>query len=91
VITAQNAFPLSNYSPVLIKDAAGEPSAIWHEVSVEETLEQLELAYKNRDICSQKGQVAATDMKHLAWEKAAREFHAIGVKIAVKHEPRQLF
>ncbi len=82
VISAQNAFPLTKYSPVLIKDAAGEPSAIWHEASVEEILEQLEFAYKNRTICSQKGQVAATDMKQLAWDRAAREFHAIGTRIA---------
>ena len=82
VITSHNAFPLTNYSPVLIKDATGEPAAVWHEASVEELLEQLELAYQNRDICAQKGSVAANDMKQLAWDKAAREFHAIGETLA---------
>ena len=82
VITAQNAFPLSDYSPVLIKDVTGAPCAIWHEATVEEIIEQLELAYQNRGFCAQKGTVAANDMKQLAWDKAAREFHTIGVKLA---------
>ncbi len=82
VITGQNAFPLSDYSPVLIKDTAGEPSAIWHEASVEELIGQLEYAYANRDVCARKGLTAANDMKQLAWDKAAREFHAIGVRLA---------
>ena len=84
VITAQNAFPLTSYSPVLISDAAGQPSAVWHEASVEEMIEQLELAYQNRDICVQKGLIAANAMKGLSWEKAAREFHAIGTEVAAK-------
>jgi glycosyltransferase involved in cell wall biosynthesis len=82
VITNRKAFPLSNYSPVLIKDAAGEPSAIWHEASVEEVIEQLESAYQNRDICYEKGLVAANDMKQLSWNKAAREFHTIGTDLS---------
>ena len=82
VITGQNAFPLSSYSPILIKGAEDKPSAIWHEASVDELIEQLEFAYRNRNLCSQKGQVAAEDMKQLAWDKAAREFHAIGLRLA---------
>ncbi|NTV49889.1 MAG: glycosyltransferase family 4 protein [Geobacteraceae bacterium] len=82
VITAQNAFPLSNYSPLIVKDAAGEPSAVWHEAAVEEIIEKLECAYQNRDFCAQKSRVAAENMKQLAWDKAAQEFHAIGVRLA---------
>lgn len=82
IITPLNAFPLSSYSPVLIKDTAGNPAAVWHEASVEEAVEVLECAYQNRDISARKGQVAASDMKNLAWDKAAREFHAIGVRLA---------
>ncbi len=89
VITDHNAFPLSSYSPVLIKVATGEPCAIWHEATVEEIIEQLELAYQNRDMRAQKGQVAANDMKLLAWDKAASEFHAIGVKVAAAAMSRQ--
>lgn len=82
VITFRNAFALSSSSPLLINDADGQPAAIWHEASVEELLEKLEFAYQNRDICVQKGTVAAHDMIQLAWDKAAREFHAIGVRLA---------
>lgn len=82
VITDRNAFPLSSYFPVLMKDSNGEPSAIWHEASVDEIIDQLEHAYQNRDICLQKSQTAAEDMKQLSWEKAAREFHEIGVRLA---------
>lgn len=82
VITAQNAFPLSSYSPVLIKDVKGEPAAVWHEASVVELIEQLELAYQDRDACFRKGRTAAEDMKQLAWDKAAGEFHALGMKLA---------
>lgn len=82
VITGGNAFPLTNYSPLLVRDASQQPSAIWHEPSVEELLEQLESAYQNREICRQKSMVAAEDMKQLSWDKAAREFHAIGAGLA---------
>lgn len=78
VITPQKAFPLTSYSPVLIKDALGEPSAIWYEACVEEIIEQLEFAYRNRGVCIQKGQTAAYDMQRLTWEDAARKFHMIG-------------
>ncbi len=82
VITSRNAFPLSDYTPLLVKDATGAPSAIWHEASVEELLERLEFAYQHRDACVQKELVAAEDMKQLTWDKAAREFHALGERLA---------
>jgi glycosyltransferase involved in cell wall biosynthesis len=82
VITERNAFPLKNYSPVLVKDSAGQPSAIWHEASIEEIIEQLERAYRDRDLCKRKSTVAAEDMKNLAWDKAARQFHYIANKLS---------
>jgi hypothetical protein len=51
---------------------------------VGELIEQLEFAYNNRDICLQKGQVAAGDMKKLAWDKAAVKFHDIGNNLLPK-------
>lgn len=83
IITERNAFPLTNYTPLLVKDSADQPSAIWHEPSVEELIEQLEFAYHNRDICLQKELVAASDMKRLSWDKAAMEFHSIGKNLLV--------
>lgn len=82
VITDRNAFPLTNYTPLLVKNSSNQPSAIWHEPTVEELIEQLEYAYQNRDICRLKSAVASEDMKKLAWDKAAKEFHAIGITAA---------
>ena len=82
VITDRNAFPLTNDSPLLNIDDAGQPSGVWHEASLEEIIEQLEFAYHNRDAYRQKSIVAADDMKKLSWENAAREFHAIGKRLA---------
>jgi glycosyltransferase involved in cell wall biosynthesis len=82
VITAQNAFPLTNYTPVIVTENGEQPVGVWHEASVEEILEQLESAYQNREVSAKKGMVAAGDMKQLAWEKAARGFHAIGVRLS---------
>jgi glycosyltransferase involved in cell wall biosynthesis len=87
VITERNAFPLTNYAPLVTTDAAGRPSGVWHEASLEELIEQLEFAYRNRDICRQKSTVAAEDMRRLAWDKAAREFHAIGARLAAGAGP----
>jgi glycosyltransferase involved in cell wall biosynthesis len=81
IITAHNAFPLNNYTPILVKDNTGQPSAIWHETSVEEIVEQLEFAYHNRDICNEKSNVAAEDMKRLSWSRAAQQFHYIANKL----------
>lgn len=81
VVTAQNAFPLPNYTPILSKDGASQPAAVWHEVSVDELVEYLEFAYQNRDICAQKEHSAAEDMKRLSWDRAAQAFHLIGEKL----------
>lgn len=82
VITAYNAFPLVNYSPIVVNDAKGQPSAIWHQAKVEELIDQLEYAYQNRDLCRQKGTIAAEEMRKLSWEKAARQFHYIANKLS---------
>lgn len=82
VITGNNAFSLTSYTPILAHDLSGQPAGIWHEPSVEELIEKLELAYQNRDLCRQKGKIAAEDMENLSWEKAARDFHTIGARLA---------
>jgi glycosyltransferase involved in cell wall biosynthesis len=81
VITPQNAFPLGNYTPYVVSEANASPVAVWHEANVEEILEQLEYAYRNREICHNKSVFAAEDMRQLSWEKAARQFHYIAEKL----------
>lgn len=81
VINHRNAFPLTEYTPVLFNDPQGRPAAIWHEPSTDEIICQLEAAYANRKLCAQKGATAAEEMKNLAWDKAARQFHLIANKL----------
>lgn len=81
VINDQNSFPLTNYMPLLIKNLSGEPSAVWHEPSLDELIEQLEFAYHNRDVCLQKEVNASDYMKKLSWHKAAMEFYSIGERV----------
>jgi glycosyltransferase involved in cell wall biosynthesis/SAM-dependent methyltransferase len=87
VITAQNAFPLAEYSPLLVRDSSNQPSAIWHEPSLDEIIDQLESAYRNRNACRQKEVVAAEDMKRLSWDRTAGEFHSIAVETAASAVP----
>ena len=81
VITGRNAFTLTSYTPRVINDIQGQPTAIWHEPSVEELIEQLEIAYRNRHLFADKGAIAAKDMQRLAWDKAAQQFHYIATKL----------
>ncbi len=81
VISDHNAFRLTEYTPLLVQDAAGNPAGIWHEPSLEELLAQLEYAYQERGVRQQKGGRAAHDMQQLAWDKAARQFYLIGNKL----------
>jgi glycosyltransferase involved in cell wall biosynthesis len=82
VITGRNAFPLTSYTPAVVNDARQQPSAIWHQPSVEELVEQLELAYLHREVAAEKAVVAAEDMKRLSWNKAAQQFHLIATKLS---------
>jgi glycosyltransferase involved in cell wall biosynthesis len=82
VITPNNAFPLTTYEPIVHNDAHGQPSSIWHEAGVEEIIDMLENAYRNRGLCQQKAAIAAEDMKNLAWDKAARQFYCIANKVS---------
>lgn len=81
VITGNNAFLLSESTPIVVSDPQGKPSGVWHEVSVDELVEQLECAYMNRELCRQKSAIAAEDMKKLTWDRAARQFHYIAAKL----------
>lgn len=81
VINSRNAFPLTEYSPVVFNDPHGRPAAIWHEPSTDEIIDLLEASYTNKDLRIQKGATAAEEMKRLAWDKAARQFHLIANKL----------
>jgi glycosyltransferase involved in cell wall biosynthesis len=52
----------------------GESIAHWPEPDLEQTIEQLEWAYQNRDELKQLGQAAAERMKQLTWRRMAEQF-----------------
>lgn len=78
VIDAENAFPLRSYTPFLY-DMHGQ--GIWFEPELEEVIESLEEAYRQRDTLHRKGMVAAASMGRLTWEDAARQFHAVAGRL----------
>ena len=81
VITPQNAFELNAYTPRLI-ERNGQPSALWFEPAVEEVIEQLEYAYRNREEIARKACQAASDLQKLDWSKAAQQFYDIASRQA---------
>lgn len=82
IITGRNAFPLTSYTPVVVNDAQGQPSAIWHQPSVAELIEQLEFVCLHKETAAEKAAVAADDMKRLSWADAAQQFHLIATKLS---------
>lgn len=86
VITADNAFCLFRYEPVIAR-TNGVESGIWFEADVAEVVELLELAYLERDLLQRKAKAAAADMLKLSWEEAARQFHAIAKKLSEESAP----
>jgi glycosyltransferase involved in cell wall biosynthesis len=79
VITADNALPLSCYSPRYYRHYA---EGVWFEPDVGEMVETLEYAYHHRPELRRKGLRGVTDMARLSWCEAARRFHAIGRALA---------
>lgn len=86
VITDYNAFVLTDYLPQLV-ERNGVASAIWFEPSVEETIEQLEYAYQNRDLIAAKEKQAASDLRQLEWSKAAQSFYDIALNLTPDKSP----
>ena len=75
VITAGNAMPLTSYRPYHYRHHA---EGIWFEPSVDEVVEHLEYAYRNRSELRLKGLKAVTDMAGLTWQAAGQRFYEIG-------------
>ena len=75
VITPENAFPLTLYTPRHYRHYA---EGVWFEPDPDELVSLLEHAYGCRDERRIKGLRGAVDMARLSWKEAARRFHAIG-------------
>lgn len=85
VITGAIAYPLTRYRPVVVA-TGGASTAVWEEPSLEEVIELLESAYRQRDELSAKGLLAAAQMEQLTWGGAARQFHYLAAKLTHRAE-----
>jgi tetratricopeptide (TPR) repeat protein len=81
VISPDNAFCLENYKPVLV-GTDPHKTGVWFEASVDEAVDLLEQAYRQKDVCAGKAFKAARDMQKLSWQESARQFHAIAAHYA---------
>lgn len=64
LITEERCFPLTRQQPVSLP---GRGTDGWGESDVEELVEQLEVAYQNRDTARGRGEAAADFMRQLSW------------------------
>ena len=85
VIRQGNSMPLTEYSPRLIEENH-IPLGVWFEPCVEEVIESLEYAYRHRELLDTIAYTGAEDMKRLTWAGAARQFHFLANRLALRHE-----
>ncbi len=73
VLTSGNSLRLCG-SRCSFVGPTGAPVARWCEPSLDEILEYLELAYRDRDRLAELGIRAACDMKEWTWDRSAKQF-----------------
>lgn len=74
VLTAQNALLIESNGTTEVRNAAGEPVAVWPEPDLDQAIDQLEHAYQNRAELRAFGERAGQDLASWTWGKAATEF-----------------
>lgn len=81
VVASGHALCLASYEPVLARteDAI---TGIWFEPDVEEIVEQLEYAYRQRSDLHRLGAAAGAAMTRLSWVEAAKGFHALAESLS---------
>jgi len=73
IVTGQNAILIRNMGRLHIRN--GESLvAVWDDPNLEETIEQLEWAYQNREKLKAIGLQAGADMLRFTWAETARRF-----------------
>lgn len=89
VLDHDNALCFEYHEPVLaVQD--GVPTGVWFEASVDEALELLEKAYRDRSLLERVAHAGARSMTRLSWQAAAQAFHALGSELfrqATRCEP----
>ena len=80
VLDHNNALCLEHNEPVLAVQN-GAPAGVWFEASVDEVLELLEKAYRDRSLLERVAHAAARSMTRLSWQTAAQAFHVLGSEL----------
>lgn len=74
VLSDDNAVLLRRMAPLEVRDGDGGLKARWSEPDLEEVVERLEWAYRNRSALAPFAERAAADMAGLTWDRAAARF-----------------
>ncbi|MGR3174028.1 MAG: glycosyltransferase family 4 protein [Candidatus Scalindua sp.] len=82
VINKDNSIMIKNMEPLCINDESGARIATWDDPDLDETIEHLEWAYRNRDELRSYGLQAGNDLKELTWKRCAEKF----VEVVEKHK-----
>ncbi|MCL4849910.1 MAG: glycosyltransferase family 4 protein [Bryobacteraceae bacterium] len=73
ILTGENAILIRNMGRLHIRN--GESLvAVWDDPNLEETIEQLEWAYRNREKLKAIGRQAGEDLQRFTWAETARQF-----------------
>ena len=75
ILTAENSIRIERMKPLTIRES--EDIALWDAPDLDETIDRLEWAYRNRDCLAAVGQHAAEDMSRLTWKSAAAQFYNV--------------
>ena len=73
VLTDENSLPLRQLRQATVRDGE-EPPRIWHDAELEDLVEKLEWAYRNRERLAVIGARAAQDLTRFTWANTARAF-----------------
>jgi Tfp pilus assembly protein PilF/glycosyltransferase involved in cell wall biosynthesis len=76
VVTGENAALIRTMSPIIL-ERDGRHLGTWEEPDLDETIEQLEWAYQNREQLRELGRRAGRDLAELTWKRTAQQFHEI--------------
>jgi len=74
VVTRENALMVESPKTTEVRAPDGHVVADWPEPDLEQVIEQLETAYRERDRVKQLGERGAQDMKGFTWGKTAEGF-----------------
>jgi len=80
VLTDENSIPIRGSHKQIIRRRDGSPGAEWDEPDLEETIEKLEWAYRNRQRIREIGKRAGEDLGKMTWAETARQFYRILTK-----------